>query len=222
MARGMIRFPVSSCGRLVVFMGLCLAASSGRAAPEEPPAMPEILSRMEKAMSDVKTVKTRFVQEKKLALFDHPLVTRGSILVEPPAHLLWRIDSPMKYVLAIHGQQAKQWDGETGKTQSMSLEGNPVFSAVTEQLNAWFGGRYALLAQDYDIVQRGTSPAAFAFIPKPEAPSAKMLTAVTVTFREDERYIASIQIDDRSGDVTTLNFEETELNVVLRPEDWEF
>ena len=64
-------------------------------------------------------------------------------------------------------------------------------------------------------------PAAFVFVPKPAAPSAKMLKAVTVVFREDARYIASIQIDDCGGDVTTLKFEETEINVPLDPEAWE-
>ncbi|MGD9612109.1 MAG: outer membrane lipoprotein carrier protein LolA [Kiritimatiellia bacterium] len=181
----------------------------------------DVLGQMEKAMADVRTVKTRFVQEKKMALFNHPLVTRGSIWVEPPEHLLWRVDSPMRYALALDGARVRQWDGETGKTVAMSLDGNPVFAAVTEQLNAWFGGRYGLLAQDYDVEQRAVAPATFVFVPKPAAPSAKMLKSVTVVFREDARYIASIQIDDRSGDVTTLTFEDTEINVPLDPKAWE-
>ena len=56
---------------------------------------------------------------------------------------------------------------------------------------------------------------------KPSAPSAKMLKSVTVVFREDARYIASIQIADRSGDVTTLTFADTEINVPLDPKAWE-
>ena len=194
-----------------------LAFQSARAA--EPAA--DVLGQMEKAMADVKTVKTRFVQEKKMALFNHPLVTRGSIWVEPPAHLLWRVESPMQYALALDGTCVRQWDGETGKTTSLSMDGNPVFAAVTEQLNAWFGGRYGLLAQDYDVEQQAAAPATFVFIPKATAPSAKMLKSVTVVFREDARYIASIRIDDRSGDVTTLTFAETELNVPLDPQAWE-
>ena len=172
-------------------------------------------------MADVKTVKTRFVQEKTMALFTHPLVTRGSIWVAPPERLLWRVDSPMRYALALDGTRVRQWDGETGKTTTMSLDGNPVFAAVTEQLNAWFGGRYGLLAQDYDVEQRAVAPATFVFVPKPSAPSAKMLKSVTVVFREDARYIASIQIADRSGDVTTLTFADTEINVPLDPKAWE-
>ena len=220
MARRMIRFPFGGRGSRLAGAGALLGILVARAALGAEP-IPEILGQMEKAMADVKTVKTRFVQEKKMALFNHPLISRGSIWVEPPAHLLWRVDSPMRYALAIDGQRARQWDEETGKTTSMALDGNPVFSAVTEQLNAWFGGRYGMLAQDYDIAQQSISPAAFVFVPKPAAPSAKMLKAVTVVFREDARYIASIQIDDCGGDVTTLKFEDTEINVPLDPQVWE-
>ena len=181
----------------------------------------DLLGPMEQAMADVRTVKTAFVQEKKMALFNHPLVTRGSIWVEPPHRLLWRVESPMRYALALDGSRIRQWDGETGKTTSLSLDGNPVFAAVTEQLNAWFGGRYGLLAQDYDVERQAAAPATFTFVPKPTAPSAKMLESVTVVFREDARYIASIRIADRGGDVTTLTFVDTELNVPLDPKAWE-
>lgn len=181
-----------------------------------------VLNKLESSFANVKTVRTRFVQEKRLALFKNALVTRGVIHVQPPDKLLWRVESPIKYVLLIDGKQAKQWDGETGKTQKIPLAGNPVFSAVTEQLRSWFGGRYSLLAQDYVIAQRAETPAVFVFTPKPDTPPAKMLLAVTVTFREDKRYIASIRIDEAGGDSTVLRFEETEINTPFEPKDWEF
>lgn len=180
-----------------------------------------VLGKLEASLSNVKTVRTRFVQEKKLALFKNTLVTRGVIQVQPPDRLLWRVESPIKYVLLIDGKQAKQWDGETGKTQKIPLSNNPVFAAVTEQLRSWFGGRYTLLAQEYAIVQRSEMPAKFVFTPKPDTPPAKMLLAVTVTFREDKQYIASIQIDEAGGDSTILRFEATEINIPLDSKDWE-
>ena len=197
---------------------VCLAAMicAGRAESQG-----EVLAKLESSLSDVKTVRTRFVQEKRLTLFKNALVTRGLIQVQTPDKLLWRVESPIRYVLLINGQQAKQWDGETGKTQKIPLADNPVFSAVTEQLRAWFGGHYSALAKDYDIRQCSERPASFAFTPKPETPPAKMLKSVTVIFREDKRYITSIRIEELSGDVTTLAFESTEVNVPLTSKDWE-
>lgn len=203
----------------LLILGFCVSPGRSGAESGEAPAA-GALARMEQALADVHTVRTRFVQEQTLALFKNTLVSRGSILVEPPAKLLWRVESPIRYVLAIDGKQAKQWDGETGKTQTIALDDNPVFSAVAEQLSAWFGGHYGLLARDYDIARRSEGPPVFEFVPKPESPAAKMLKLVTVSFREDERYIAAIRIEDCGGDVTVLKFEETEINVPLGPGEW--
>ena len=78
-----------------------------------------------------------------------------------------------------------------------------------------------MLSKDYDIVQRSETPPVFVFSPKQGTPPAKMLKAVTVSFREDRRYILSIQIDEAGGDVTVLKFEETEINMPFSPKEWE-
>lgn len=212
-------------GVLLAGMRLAAAAETTNTLPIGPAAAAgttnPVLSRLEAALANVKTVRTRFVQEKQLSLFKHTLVTRGVIQIEMPGKLLWRVASPIRYALLIDGEQARQWDGETGQTQRLPLGSNPVFAAVTEQLQAWFGGRYHQLARDYAIVQRSESPLVFAFTPNPETPPAKMLKGVTVTFREDRRYIAALQIDETSGDSTAIRFEETEIDVPLAPKDWE-
>jgi outer membrane lipoprotein-sorting protein len=196
-------------------IALLVACASARAQAQSP-----AIGNLENALSDVKTVRTRFVQEKRMALFKKPLVTRGSIQVETPDKLLWRVDSPIRYALLIDGKQARQWDGETGKTETIPLAGNPVFAAVTEQLKAWFGGKYASLANDYDITALTGDAPALAFTPKKGTPPEKMLKRVTVTFRADKRYIASIRISETGGDDTTLTFEDAELNLALPPETW--
>lgn len=218
----MSRSPHLSRGCAALAMALFAALAPPARAAADSVLTNAVLGKLEASLSNVKTVRTRFVQEKKLALFKNTLLTRGVIQLQPPDKLLWRVESPIKYVLLIDGKQAKQWDGETGKTQKIPLANNPVFSAVTEQLRSWFGGRYSLLAQDYAIAQRSETPAVFVFTPKPDTPPAKMLLSVTVTFREDKRYITSIQIDEASGDATVLRFEETEINMPLEPKDWEF
>jgi len=205
--------------RLVGWLLLTLTLAVAQATAEEPTAA--LLRQLEASMADVKTVRTRFVQEKKLALFNQPLVTRGVILVEMPNKLLWRVDSPIQYVLSIDGRQARQWDGETGRTQKIPLANNPVFAAVTEQLQAWFGGRYGVLAKDYDIGQQPNHPNVLIFTPKPETAAANMLQSVMVTCREDRRYIAAIRIDERGGDSTVMTFAETEINVPIAAKEWE-
>ena len=149
--------------RFLAAAAVLLALSFSAAAAAAPAPETNLLARIEAALADVRTVRTRFVQEKRLALFKNPLVTRGVILLEMPDRLLWRVDTPIRYALLLDGRQARQWDGETGRTQRIPIDGNPVFAAVTGQLRAWFGGRYSQLAADYEIVRRSAEPAVFVF-----------------------------------------------------------
>lgn len=193
-----------------------LAVSGALAADDQ-----QLLQELESALSDVKTVKTRFVQEKKMALFKKPMITKGTILLEMPAKLMWKTESPVKYKLLIDGQQAKQWDGETGKTVRIPLAQQPIFAAVTQQLRAWFAGNYRLLSKDYTIKKREEEPLVFEFIPKPELPQAKVIKHILVTFQKERKYIASFQIEENSGDTTKLVFEETTINGVIEAKEWD-
>ncbi|MEI7946618.1 MAG: outer membrane lipoprotein carrier protein LolA [bacterium] len=202
MARGII-----VCGLLAVFNVL--------AAEEQQP-----LKELESALSDVKTVRTRFVQEKKMALFKKPMITKGAILLEIPGKLMWKVESPVKYALLIDGQYAKQWDGQTGKTVSIALADQPVFAAVTQQLRAWFAGNYRVLSKDYTIKKLDAEQLTFDFIPKPDVPQAKMLKRITVTFQKDKKYISLFQIEENGGDLTKMVFEETAINAVIDKKEW--
>jgi len=203
MARG-----IMICGLLAAFQIL--------AAEEQQP-----LQALESALSDVKTVRTRFVQEKKMALFKKPMITKGSILLEMPDKLMWKVESPIKYVLLIDGQHAKQWDGETKKTVRIAMADQPVFAAVTQQLRAWFAGNYRVLSKDYTIKKIEGEQLAFEFIPKPDLPQAKMLKRITVTFQKDKKYIQLFQIEETGGDLTKMVFEETSINAEIDKKEWD-
>ncbi len=193
-----------------------LAVLQLAAAEEQSP-----LQELETALSEVKTVKTSFVQEKKMALFKKPMITKGMILLEMPEKLMWKIESPVQYVLLIDGKQAKQWDGETKKTVSISLTAQPVFAAVTQQLRAWFAGNYRVLSKDYTIKKLEGEKLTFEFVPKPELPQAKMVNRILVTFQKDKKYIELFQIEESSGDTTKLTFSETTLNADIDKKEWE-
>jgi outer membrane lipoprotein-sorting protein len=207
---------VKNLARGVAVACAVLAVLQLAAAEEQTP-----LKELETALSEVKTVKTHFVQEKKMTLFKKPMITKGMILLEMPEKLMWKIESPVKYVLLIDGQQAKQWDGETKKTVRIALAEQPVFAAVTQQLKAWFAGNYRVLSKDYTITKLAGEQLTFEFVPKPELPQAKMVKRISVTFQKDKKYIELFQIEEQSGDTTKLTFSETKLNSDIDKKEWE-
>ena len=53
------------------------------------------------------------------------------------------------------------------------------------------------------------------FIPLEKNVSRKVIKSITITFREDRKYLQQIRIREVNGDVTTIHFVNTLLNAPL-------
>lgn len=180
-----------------------------------------LLSRIERAFSEVKTIQSRFVQEKELSVFQDKVIMKGRMVMENPGRLAWRVEEPVRYAFLLSEKTLQQWDEETGEVQKISLSSNPAFQIVDSQLRGWFSGRYRELSKEYEVAVLGEDPCRLSFVPRPSSVIAKAVRSVTVELREDLRYLRSIEIVDLNGDRTRYSFEETRLNEPIEPKDWE-
>jgi outer membrane lipoprotein-sorting protein len=78
---------------LIIPVRIVCAADSG---------IDRVLSDIEKNMSKVKTVQTRFVEKKHMAMFDMPVIIKGRIYIENPDKFAWMVTSPVEYTLIIN------------------------------------------------------------------------------------------------------------------------
>ena len=185
------------------------------------PASPEFLKAIQDKLRSVTTVQTDFVQTKQLAMFDHKVTLRGRLALEKPDRLIWIVKEPVGYAVSIRNSQLKQWDSETGKTQTIGLGDEPTFKAVTQQIKGWFLGDYETLNKAFDVQVAGKKPLTLVFTPKKDTVGQKFLVSVTMTFNEDELYIRDLLIHEQGGDVTTLEFINTRLNQPIKPDVWD-
>ncbi len=174
-----------------------------------------LLSRLGRQVSDFRSLKTDFVQEKNLAIFQNKIILKGRIYLQKPGRLAWHVDKPVKYSVLITDTMIRQWDEDTDQVQEISLSKNPVFKVALGQLTAWFNGDYISLLDDYTVRIRRRDPFVLEFSPKETNAAIKFIKSVTITFREDEKYLKRIKIQEQSGDATTLFFEGTVLNAPL-------
>jgi len=78
------------------------------------------LNALGKKVSDFKTLKTDFTQEKEMAMFKDKLVLKGRIYLEKPNKVAWHVDSPLRYSVLITDKLIRQWDEDTNQVQEMS------------------------------------------------------------------------------------------------------
>lgn len=188
------------------------------AAKEEMAVAPDaaaLLKDIEKKLSDFKNLKTDFIEEKYLAIFKKKIVLQGRIYLQKPDKIAWHVDKPVRYSVLITDKSIRQWDEDTGKVQEIALSGNPVFKMVLGQMTAWFSGSYGTLEGDYNIKIKRRNPAVIEFTPKENNFAKKVISSVTVRFREDERYLRQIAIKEISGDSTIITFEKTVIDTPI-------
>jgi outer membrane lipoprotein-sorting protein len=175
---------------------------------------------LEKSFSSIRTVQTRFTQEKTLRIFQRTIMLEGRLALENPDRLAWRIDSPIKYVLVLDGGYALQWDEETRKIQKTKTTGDPMFEEVLGQIEKWFSGKFRSLSKDYDLKVISHQPLKMEFVPKPESLSGKAVKRVAVSVRDDRKYVEEIEIEDVGGDLTKISFHDTILNEPIDASEW--
>lgn len=207
---------VCSCGA-----GGAWAAHSGITAVAQPDDLPGFMRSIGKKASNFKTLKTEFVQEKKMALFKDKLVMKGRIYLEKPNKIAWHVDSPVRYSVLITDKLIRQWDEETNKSQEISLKKNPVFQNILSQLTVWFSGEYGSLLDTNTVRIVKQEPLVMEFIPRDNNVSKKIIKSITITFRTDQNYPQQLKIHENSGDITTINFVNTILNAPLTPKNFE-
>lgn len=191
------------------------AAEQGRGVTAQPADLAAFLRNLGKKASNFRTLRTEFVQEKKMAMFREKLVLKGRIYLQKPNRVAWHVDSPVKYSVLITDKLIRQWDEDTNKVQEISLARNPIFQNILSQLTVWFSGEYGSLLDVNDVRLVKRDPLVLEFTPKAGNISKKAIRSITITFREDQKYLQQIRIQEVSGDVTTLRFFNTILNSPL-------
>jgi len=180
-----------------------------------------VLQRLETAFHDVKTVQAAFRQERRLAMFNKEVVIEGGISLEIPGRMAWHVDKPLRYAFILTDTQIRQWDEVTGRVVEMPINSNPVLKVVAQQMPRWFAGQFQSLASLYDVTVLGERPCRLAFTPRAGMGEGVGILRMTVTFREDERYVQQVRIEEPGGDVTMIVFTGVRLNEPIDARAWE-
>jgi outer membrane lipoprotein-sorting protein len=190
-------------------------------APQQPADISVFMSDLGKKASDFKTLKTDFVQEKRMAMFKEKMVMKGRIYLQKPNKIAWHVDSPIRYSVLITDKLIRQWDADTDKVQEISLAKNPIFQNVLNQMNVWFSGNYGSMLDTNTVTVLKADPLVIEFLPKEGNVAKKIIRNITITFRADQKYLQQIRILENSGDVTTIRFSNTKLNPPVSSSDFE-
>ena len=178
----------------------------------------EFLENVANSMGRVKTVQSSFRQEKHLKNFAFPLKIIGVMCADQVKNrFAWRVEKPMISNAVITDGKLTAFDGESGKTQVIALDRNPALKMLAGTLQILFAGDVKTMLKDFSAVKECTP---LQLIPRQNSVFGNFIKSITFTFSHDLQYIKVIEMVEKSGDRTRIEFFNTSINTSIKDSLW--
>ena len=192
---------------VLAFLGLFTGLRGQGTAPE--PDVPALLAGLETAFASIRRVETEFRQVKHLAMFRDEVVLCGRMTLQPPDGFRWEVETPVRTTVTADADGITVWDEFSGE-QRIGFAENPAASMMWGRMADWFHGRWAQLAEQYEVELVAREPLILRFTPKNEV-WRKAMASVTVEFSSDHRYLRRLELREAGGDGSEIDFFNTRI-----------
>ena len=195
---------------LILSISLCAESLS---------AADEFQQRLSESLVAVQTIQSDFTQTREMPALEMKLEFTGKLAYDSAAkRLLWRVETPLLCAFRMQDGKLSQWDGETGKVLSIPATKLPWIKLLQERLGQWLSGDLPALRKEADV----TIVAANVVRLTPnDGMLASIAKAVEIEFSEDLTRVVRIRIEEKSGDILTIQFHNAVLNQPIPAEIWE-
>ncbi len=185
----------------------------------EPPSTnavpPATLEGIARAMSGMKTVCARFVQERHLSLFQEPLRSEGVLCCEKPGHVRWEITRPYRSVLVSDGAGVAQFEWMDGRWQRLDLGLADAMQHVVGQIAGVIEGRYAGSRREFAItIAPSEAGPVLTLVPEQEK-MRRMMQAIEVHLAPDLKGTRRVVLRENNADFTEIRFEDQVIDARL-------
>jgi len=173
------------------------------------------LARLAKQNRETRTLKARFVQRKRAALFKSEVKTEGAIAFQAPDRLRWESFAPDAATLLVLGARAElRLPGEAARV--IDLKAGGALASLVSQLLVWLGARpVGELKQHYQskLEPAPEGESRLLLVPRLEALRKHVRSLVLLFDRTLE--LRRIEVEQAGGDRTTIELSEVRRNQKL-------
>jgi outer membrane lipoprotein-sorting protein len=195
--------------RFVLLLLLVLAASTTPCPAQELPT--DTLDALRGLRDGLRLVHGEFTQEKELAMFEQPLISRGRFLIRPPEDIDWIYTEPAEFGFSIRDGEVTRWNAVSGTSRTTPLARDPILAVIQEQMLAWSTMDTATLERFFSFRQYADDPIGLEFTPKKSALGA-IISRVRIRLAADMKHIREIVIVDPDNDTTRIRLENVHVN----------
>lgn len=174
-----------------------------------------VLREISKAREKLKTLSSRFTQERTLGLLASSVTSKGELSLLRPDRLRWELFPPDEVIYWVTPEGiAYRTPKGSGK---VDLATAGALAVLLEDLLILLGGDLSKLRERYTLaVERSKQGVTLSLTPRQER-IAKLLRRLSVELAEDLLSPRSLTLEEPSDDRTRITFENPRLNPPLDP-----
>lgn len=183
------------------------------AAPLSATQQKEVIAKINKATSRLKSMSCSFTQTKHLSMLSDKMVSEGKMNYKQPNKLRWEYTSPYQYLFIFNG--TKVYVGNKSRKDVIDTNSNKLFKEVARIMMSTVTGTALSNAADFSVtVEDGKTLWNVTLIPKKKE-MKKMFTRIVLSFSKSDLMISEINLHEKNNDRTNIRLRNIKTNIPI-------
>lgn len=188
--------------KIITLILTLICAISVSAATLTPQQKQDVISKINKAASGLKSMSCSFTQTKYLSMLNDKMVSEGKMYYKQPDKLRWEYTTPYQYLFIFNS--TKVYVGNKSRKDVIDTNTNRVFKEVARIMMSTVTGTALSNSKDFSIdVADGNSVWQVTLIPK-KKDMKKMFSKIVLSFNKSNLMIAEINMYENNNDRTNI------------------
>ncbi|MBM3296454.1 MAG: outer membrane lipoprotein carrier protein LolA [Candidatus Aminicenantes bacterium] len=200
-------------GWLVFLAGAPLFGQARKSLPEEEAR--RLLKQMSAKLAENRSLSARFEQERRLALFDDTLRSRGVFFFRRPGRVRWEFVSPYASIIVMdENGRVERFDVAEGRLRRVRTDGGRAMGEVLSRISGWLYGDLEQSLRDFAFEMFAGPTHTLVLRPKSSALAA-LLSRIEFDIDPESFLVEAISLWESESDVTVIRFGSQRLNDLL-------
>lgn len=180
------------------------------AAPLSAQQQQEVIGKINKVASGLKSMSCSFTQTKHLSLLSDKMESTGKMYYKQPDKLRWEYTTPYQYLFIFNG--TKVYVGNNTRKDVIDTNTNKVFKEVARIMMSTVTGTALSNSSDFSIdVADSNSRWQVTLVPKKKE-MKKMFSKIILLFDKSNLMISEITIHEKNNDRTNITLKNIKTN----------
>ncbi len=169
-----------------------------------------LLEDIEKKFLQIKTMQTLFWQEKNIALFAKPVISKGFCIFKSPSKLRFEFIHPFKSSLIVDKNKIYKYEFYNENWQKIDSGNKEILLGVMNNIIDWMQGRFKD-SEVYDISAYKGKKLIIVLLPKNKE-FKKFIKSFELEINKDLNGLSQIIINEAQNNFTKIVFHDSHIN----------